>query len=108
MKRLSFLLAGFVLSSLPLAAAKLPQTAEPAPVTPAVEQPASPAPELPLFGTPEPLNASSCRAVSMTYCDGGYWLTCEGSVLCDAGWKWVYCDGHSQVCPECAWGGPCL
>ena len=108
MKRLSFLLAVLVLSSLPLAAAEIPQTAEPAPVTLAVEQPAAPAPELPLFGIPEPLNTSSCRAVAMTYCDGGYWLTCEGNVMCDAGWKWVYCDGQSWVCPECAWGGPCL
>lgn len=108
MKRLPFLLAVLVLSSLPLAASELPQTAEPAPMTPAVEQPAAPAPELPLFGTPEPLNASSCRAVAMTSCDNGQWLVCEGNYQCDYGWKWVVCDNQSWVCPECAWGAPCL
>jgi hypothetical protein len=108
MKRLSGLLTVLVLSSLPLAAAEVPQMVEPAPVTPAVEQPAAPAPELPLFGTPEPLNASYCRAVAMTACDNNTWLVCEGNVLCDYGWKWVYCDGQTWVCPECAWGGPCL
>jgi len=108
MKRLSVLLAVLVLSSLPLAAAELPQSAEPAPMTPAVEQAPAPAPELPLFGTPEPLNASYCRAVAMTSCDNGTWLVCEGTVQCDFGWKWVYCDGHSWTCPECSWGADCL
>jgi hypothetical protein len=43
----------------------------------------------------------------MTSCDSGAWLSCSGNV-CDFGWKWVWCDGNSYVCPECAWSGPCL
>lgn len=108
MKRLSILLAVLVLSTLPLGAAELPQSAEPAPMTPAVEQAPSPAPELPLFGTPEPLNASSCRAVAMSPCDNGSWMVCEGNYQCDYGWKWVVCDNQSWVCPECSWGASCL
>lgn len=97
-----------VLSLIPLAAFAEEAT-KPAELTVAAAP--APIPDLaPLLdlGTPEPILTSSCRAVSMTSCDSGNWLVCEGNVMCDAGWKWVYCDGQSWVCPECAWGGPCL
>jgi hypothetical protein len=108
MKRLFALLSILAFLSLPLAAAELPQAAEPAPATPVVEQQASPAPALPILGIPQPLNASACRAVAMTSCDNGSWMVCEGNVQCDFGWKWVYCDGQASVCPECYWSGNCL
>lgn len=60
------------------------------------------------LGTPEPILASSCHAAAMTSCDNGHWLSCDGNVQCDAGWKWVICDNRSWVCPECAWGASCL
>jgi hypothetical protein len=108
MKRLFSLLPILFLISLPLAAAELPQVAQPASVTPVVEQQTSPAAALPILGIPQPLNASSCRAVAMTSCDNGSWMVCEGNVQCDFGWKWVYCDGQASVCPECSWGASCL
>lgn len=94
--------AALVLSLIPFAASA-EETAKPA--EPAVA--AAPAP-FPFLGTPEPILTSSCRAVAMTSCDNGSWLVCEGNVQCDFGWKWVYCDGQSWVCPECAWGAHCL
>lgn len=103
------LAAALVLSLIPFAASA-EEAAEPAEPTVAVAPaPSTPAPApLPFLGAPEPILTSSCRAVAMTSCDNGHWLVCEGNVMCDAGWKWVYCDGQSWVCPECAWGGPCL
>lgn len=108
MTRLSLVFAALVLLSLPLSATEVPPAVEPEPVAPVTEQQPTPAPELPLFGTPEPLNASSCRAVAMAPCDNGSWMVCEGTSFCDYGWKWVICDNRSYVCPECAWGAACL
>lgn len=96
--------AALVLSLIPFAASA-EEVAKPAEPTATVAP--APAP-LPFLGAPEPILTSSCRAVAMTSCDNGQWLVCEGNVQCDAGWKWVYCDGQSWACPECSWGAPCL